>query len=109
MVDPALLTKLSHDGVNPREACPAFCPFGQSLGVLVPRDLNTDGVPFHFVKAWVVCGCCIKKFTPQELPIKRKGRGTILLYLRLKNKKYYQKKILKYFKKHTLTSDNTFL
>lgn len=102
MVNPALLTKLCHDGVNPWKTCPAFCPFGQSLRILIPRDLNTYGVPFHFIKAWVVCCCCIEKFTPQKLPIEREGRGAIFLYLQLKSKEVLSEKNVKSISKNRL-------
>ena len=40
MVDPALLSQLGHDGVDPREAGTPVRPLGQRLRVLVPRNLK---------------------------------------------------------------------
>lgn len=42
VVDPALLSQLCHDGINPGETGPTLSPLGQRLWVLVPRDLETD-------------------------------------------------------------------
>lgn len=81
MVNPALLPQLSHDGVNPREAGPTLRPLGQCLWVAVPRDLDTDGVVLHLVKAGVVGGSCVEELTPQQLTIERQRRGAVLLHL----------------------------
>ena len=40
VMDPALLPELGHDGVDPGEACPSFCPFSQRFWVLIPRYLG---------------------------------------------------------------------
>lgn len=81
MVNPALLPQLSHDGVNPREAGPTLRPLGQCLWVAVPRDLDTDGVVLHLVKAGVVGGSRVEELTPQQLTIERQRRGAVLLHL----------------------------
>lgn len=64
VVDPAFLSQLGHDGVNPGETSPTLSPLGQSLWVVVPWDLYTDGVPIHAVKVGVVCGCRVEEFPP---------------------------------------------
>ena len=40
MVDPAFLSELSHDGVDPGEACGGVRPLGERVVVVVPRDLG---------------------------------------------------------------------
>lgn len=81
MVDPALLSQLGHDGVNPREACLALGPLGQGLGVAVPGDLDADGIPFHAVKPGVVGGCRVEELSPQELPKQGEGGRAVPLHL----------------------------
>lgn len=81
VMDPALLPQLRHDGVYPGETGPALRPLGQSLGVAVPRDLHTDGVVLHLVKAGIV-GCSrVEKLAPQQLAVERQWRGAVLLHL----------------------------
>ena len=81
VMDPPLLPQLRHDGVDPGKAGPALCPLGQRLGVAVPRDLHTDGVVLHLVKAGVV-GCSrVEELAPQQLPVERQWRGAVLLHL----------------------------
>ncbi len=65
MVDPALLSQLGHDGIDPGETRPALSPLGQSLWVFVPRDLHANRIAFHLVKARVVGGSRVEEFTPQ--------------------------------------------
>lgn len=65
MMDPALLSQLTHDGVYPGEARPSLRPLGERLRVFVPRDANTDGVSFHFVEAWIVGRCGVEELPPQ--------------------------------------------
>lgn len=65
VVDPAFLPQLGHDGINPGKTSPALGPLGQSFWVLVPRDLHANRVALHLVKARVVCGGRVKKFTPK--------------------------------------------
>ncbi len=81
VVDPALLPQLGHDGVDPGEAGPAFCPLCQRLGVAVPWDLNTYGVALHLVEAGIVCGCRVEKLAPQQLTVERQRRRAVLLHL----------------------------
>ena len=69
MVDPAFLSELSHDGVDPGEARLAGGPFGQSLGVSVPGDLHTDRVAGHSVEVGVAVGRRVKELTPQKLSV----------------------------------------
>ena len=44
VVDPALLSQLGHDSVDPGETGPTLSPLGQRLGVLVPWDLEVNGL-----------------------------------------------------------------
>lgn len=69
VVDPALLSQLSHDGIYPGESTLAFSPLGQRFWVAIPWNLNTDGVALHFVKARVVGGCCVEELSPKQLAI----------------------------------------
>lgn len=69
VVDPAFLPQLGHDGVNPREASPAFRPLGQRLRVVIPGDLNADGVALHLVEAGVVGGRRVEELAPQQLTV----------------------------------------
>ena len=69
VVYPALLPQLGHDGVNPGEACPARCQFGQRLRVAVPGYLHADGVALNLVEGWIVGGCCVEVLSPQQLAI----------------------------------------
>lgn len=85
MVDPPLLPQLGHYGINPRETSPALCPFCQSFGVPVPRDLHADGIELHFVKVWVVGGSRVEELTPEQLTVKRQWRDAIFLDLHLKS------------------------
>lgn len=82
VVDPPFLPQLSHDGVNPWEACPALSPLGQCLSVAVPWDLHAYGVALHFVEAWIVGGCCVEEFTPQQLAVERERWRAVLLHLK---------------------------
>lgn len=41
VVDPALLSQLGHDSVNPGKTSSTLSPLGQRLWVLVPWDLET--------------------------------------------------------------------
>ena len=74
LVDPTLLPQLGHDGINPGEASVPRGPLCQGLGILVPRDLDTDRVPVHPVKVWVLCCRRIEEVPPEELAKQRKGR-----------------------------------
>lgn len=73
VVDPALLSELGHDGIDPREPRPTLCPLRQRLGVVIPGDLHADGVSFHAVKVGVVGGRRIEKLSPQQLAEEREG------------------------------------
>lgn len=42
VVDPALLSQLGHNGVDPGETSPTLSPLGQCFWVLVPWDLETN-------------------------------------------------------------------
>lgn len=81
MVDPPFLSQLGHDCIDPRETCLALCPFCQGFRVLVPGNLNADGVPLHAIKLRVVCGCCVEKLPPEKLSIQGKGRSAVPLHL----------------------------
>ena len=39
-------------------------PLGQRFIVLVPWNLNTNGVADHSIKIRVICGSTVKKFPP---------------------------------------------
>lgn len=90
MVDPPFLPQLGHDCIDPRETCLALCPLCQGFRVLVPGDLNADGVPLHAIKLWVICGCCVEKFPPQELSVQREGRSAVPLHLQRKEQRHSQ-------------------
>lgn len=81
MMDPAFLSQLGHDCINPREACLALCPLCQGFRIPVPGDLDADGVPLHTIKLWVVCGCCVEKLPPQKLSVERERGGAVPLHL----------------------------
>lgn len=66
-VDPSLLPQLGHDGVNPRESCASFGPFGQCLWVLIPGDLHTDGIARHLVKCGIARGYREEELSPEQL------------------------------------------
>lgn len=80
-VNPALLSQLRHDGVDPGEARAALSPLSQGLRVMVPRYLHTDGVPLHSVKVLVVGSCRIEKFPPKQLAKEREWWAGVLAYL----------------------------
>lgn len=82
MMNPSLLTQLSHDGVDPGETRLGFGPLGQRFGVLVPRDADADGVSLHAVESRVVGGGRVEELPPQDLIVQRDGGTAALLHLR---------------------------
>lgn len=88
VMDPAFLSKLCHDGINPGKARLGFGPLGQRLHVSVPRDADTDGIALHLVEAWVVGRCCVEELSPQQLAIERERRGAVLLHLAKTQRSY---------------------
>ena len=51
-MDPAPITELRHDRIDPGETRPGFTPGSEVSIVILPIYLTTDGVTNHFVEVW---------------------------------------------------------
>lgn len=74
MMNPTFLAQLRHDGVDPGKAGLAVRPLGQSLRVLVPRNLNADRIPSHFIEVGILRCAAVEKLAPQELTVEAQRR-----------------------------------
>lgn len=80
VADPAFFLQLGHDGVYPGKARPTLRPLGHGLGVLVPGDLDADGVALHLVKVGVIAGGRVEEL-PHQKPHEVRGQISGLLAL----------------------------
>merc|ERR1719431_333306 len=66
-MDPALLTKLSHNGVDKGMTSARLFPGLEILVIFVPIYLNADWISFHFVEIGSECADAIIEFPPKQL------------------------------------------
>lgn len=64
MMDPALFSKLDHDGIDERVSGFAVFPGLKIFVIFLPFYLLADGVSFDFVEIWCECSTKIKEFSP---------------------------------------------
>lgn len=64
MVNPALLSQLGHDGIDPGKTGLSLSPLGQGLWVLVPGNTHTDWVALHLVEPWICGSSGVEKLPP---------------------------------------------
>ena len=67
MVDPPLLLHLPDTRVDQRKASSPLLEGGQLVGVVVPGDVDADGVPVHLRIEGVVGGHAVEELPPDEL------------------------------------------
>ena len=67
MVDPPLLLHLPDTRVDQRKASSPLLEGGQLVGVVVPGDVDADGVPVHLGIEGVVGGHAVEELSPDQL------------------------------------------
>ena len=73
VVDPPLLLKLRHDGVDEREPRPSVPPLFQEHGIVVPWYLPGNRVVYHAVEVGAGVTVEVVVLAPEELAVEAHG------------------------------------